>query len=108
LKQVFFYPTADYGVALQRFRAGELDFQDRFPEQQIDWIKKNLPETINPVPQLVTDIIAFNHKKKPFDDIRVRQAINLALNREAITGRILRAGHLPAYAVVPDIRQHAP
>jgi oligopeptide transport system substrate-binding protein len=31
----------------------------------------------------------------------VREAINLGLNREAITERILRAGHLPAYAVVP-------
>ena len=101
LNQVFFYPTDDYGVGLQRFRAGELDFQDRFPEQQIGWIRKNLPQTINPVPQSITDIIAFNHKRKPFDDIRVREAINLALNREAITGRILRAGHLPAYAIVP-------
>ena len=101
LERVIFYPTADYGAALQRFRAGELDFQDRFPEQQIDWIKKNIPHTIDPVPQLITDIVAFNHKKKPFDDIRVREAINLALNREAITGRVMRAGHLPAYAVVP-------
>jgi len=101
LNQVFFYPTDDYGVALQRFRAGELDFQQRFPEQQIGWIRKNLPQTINPKPLLITDIIAFNHKRKPFDDIRVREAINLALNREAITGRILRAGHLPAYAIVP-------
>ena len=31
----------------------------------------------------------------------MREAINLALNREAITGRVLRAGHLPAYALVP-------
>jgi len=101
LRQVIFYPTADYGVALQRFRAGELDFQDRFPEQQISWIRKNLPRTINPVPQLITEIIAFNLKRKPFDDIRVREAINLAINREAVTGRILRAGHVPAYALVP-------
>src|SRR5262249_45633383 len=101
LNRVFFYPTDDYGVALQRFRAGELDFQQRFPEQPIGWIRKTLPQTINPRPLLITDIIAFNHKRKPFDDIRVREAINLALNREAITGRILRAGHLPAYAIVP-------
>ena len=101
LQQVIFYPTADYNAAMQRFRAGELDFQDRFPEQQIAWIRKNIPETIHPVPQLITDIIAFNHKRKPFDDIRVREAINLALNREAITSRVLRAGHLPAYTVVP-------
>lgn len=101
LNQVFFYPTADYGAALQRFRAGELDFQDRFPEQQIAWIKENIPQTIHPIPQLITDIVAFNHKRKPFDDIRVREAINLALNREAITSRVMRAGHMPAYTVVP-------
>ncbi len=101
LKQVVFYPTDDYGVGLQRFRAGELDFQDRFPDQQIDWIRKNIPQTIDPVPQLITDIIAFNHKRPPFGDVRVREAINLALNREALAGRVLRAGHLPAYAVVP-------
>jgi oligopeptide transport system substrate-binding protein len=101
LKQVVFYPTDDYGVGLQRFRAGELDFQDRFPDQQIEWIRKNIPQTIDPVPQLITDIIAFNHKRPPFGDIRVREAINLALNREALAGRVMRAGHLPAYAVVP-------
>jgi oligopeptide transport system substrate-binding protein len=101
LERVYFYPTADYSAALRRFRAGELDFQDRFPVQQIAWVKENIPQTINPVPQLITDIIAFNFKKKPFDDIRVREAINLALNREAITSRILRAGFPPAYAVVP-------
>jgi oligopeptide transport system substrate-binding protein len=101
LEQVIFYPTADYAGGLQRFRAGELDFQDRFPEQQISWIKENIPQTIHPIPQLTTDIIAFNHKRKPFDDVRVREAINLALNREAITGRVLRAGHLPAYTIVP-------
>jgi len=101
LNQVFFYPTADYGAALQRFRAGELDFQDRFPEQQIAWIRENMPKTLRPMPQLITEIIAFNHKRKPFDDVRVREAINLALNREAITSRVLRAGHLPAYKIVP-------
>ena len=101
LERVIFYPTDDYGAALQRFRAGELDFQDRFPEQRVAWIKANIPETIDPVPQLITDIVAFNHKRKPFDDKRVREAINLALNREAITDRIIRVGQPPAYAIVP-------
>jgi oligopeptide transport system substrate-binding protein len=33
--------------------------------------------------------------------VRVREAINLALNREVITQRILRNGEVPAYNVVP-------
>ncbi len=101
LEQVYFYPTDDFSAALQRFRAGELDFQMRLPVQQIDWIKANLPQTIAPVPQLIADIMAVNFKRKPFGDIRVREAINLALNREALTDRIIRVGYVPAYHLVP-------
>ena len=35
LKKVIFYPTDDYGAALQRFRAGELDYQDA-PSRRAD------------------------------------------------------------------------
>lgn len=101
LERVYFYPTTDYAAALRRFQVGELDYQDRLPVPKIDWIRKNIPEAIHPVPLLVTEIIGVNHKRKPFDDVRVREAINLALNREAITERILRSGEVPAYNLVP-------
>ncbi len=101
LKKVIFYPTDDYGAALQRMRAGELDFQDRLPGAQIDWIRAHMPETLDPVPQLITDMIAVNFDRKPFDDIRVRRAINLAIDREAICERVLRGQYVPAYNLVP-------
>ena len=101
LDRVYFYPTSDYAAALRRFRVGELDYQDRLPVQKIDWIRKNIPQTIHPVPTLITEIIGVNHKRKPFDDVRVREAINLALNREVITDRVLRNGEVPAYNLVP-------
>ena len=101
LERVYFYPTDDYDAALQRMRAGELDAQTRLPVQQIDWIMANMPETRNPVPLLSVEYLEVNHTRKPFDDIRVREAINLALNREAIAERIRRAGDLPAYNLVP-------
>jgi oligopeptide transport system substrate-binding protein len=101
LKQVVYYPTADYGAALRRLRAGELDVQDRLPNEEFGWIKKNMPELIDPVPQLILDMIAVNLEKKPFDDIRVRTALNLAINREAITGKIVPVGYVPAYNLIP-------
>lgn len=101
LERVYFYPTSDYGAALRRFQVGELDYQERYPTQKVDWIRKNLPQTIHPVPSLITEIVGVNHKRKPFDDVRVREAINLALNRDVITQRILRNGEVPAYNVVP-------
>ena len=101
LEKVYFFPTDDYGAALQRFRAGELDVQTKLPAQQFGWIKANIPETVDTTPLLITEIITINHKRAPFDDPRVREAINLALNREALTQRIVRVGDLPAYSFVP-------
>lgn len=108
VRHVYFYPTNDYGAALQRFRAGELDTQDRLPGQEIDWIKANIPECTSHEPQLVTEIVAVNHRRKPFQDIRVREAINLALNREALTDRIVRVGDVPAYNLVPPTTANYP
>jgi oligopeptide transport system substrate-binding protein len=101
VQKVIFYPTDDYGAALRRFRAGELDFQDRMPDEQIAWIRRNIPQTIDPKPQLIVDFLSVNITRKPFDDVRVREAIDLALNREAITQKILRGGYGPAYSFVP-------
>jgi len=101
LEKIYFYPTDDYSAALQRMRAGELDLQVRVPVQRIDWIRANLPQIYSPVPILVTEYVQVNHTRKPFTDVRVREAINLALNREVISQRIRRVGDVPAYALVP-------
>ncbi len=101
LERVIFYPTADHSAALRRLRAGELDVQEAYPAAQIGWLKANMPELLNPVPQLTTEFISINVKRKPFDDWRVRAAINMAINREMLVEKITRGGEPVAYNVVP-------
>jgi oligopeptide transport system substrate-binding protein len=38
---------------------------------------------------------------KPFDDVRVREAVSLAFDREIMVEKVTRAGEQPAYAFVP-------
>lgn len=101
LERIVWYPVDDYSAGLARLRAGELDATDRLENNQFGWIKKNMPELIDPVPQLIIDMVQVNLTKKPYDDIRVRRAINLAINREAITDKIVPVGYVPAYNLVP-------
>jgi oligopeptide transport system substrate-binding protein len=101
LKKIIWYPVDDYSAGLKRLRAGELDATDRLENNEFGWIKKHMPEIIDPVPQLIIDMVQVNLTKKPFDDIRVRRAINLAINREAITGKIVPVGYVAAYNLVP-------
>ena len=44
--------------------------------------------------------LAFNTKKKPLDDVRVRQAIAYAVNRDFITGKLMAGKAEPAYGPI--------
>jgi peptide/nickel transport system substrate-binding protein/oligopeptide transport system substrate-binding protein len=43
-----------------------------------------------------------NWKKAPFDDVRVRQALSLALDRDSIANKVLAGLDLPTYHIVPQ------
>jgi oligopeptide transport system substrate-binding protein len=99
--RVVFYPVADANAALKRFRAGEFDVQDGIPMDQLDFLRKSMPETVQIVPYLGLVYIVVNQSRKPFDDVRVREALNLGYDRETVTDKIIRMGEPPAYGFVP-------
>ena len=92
--------------ALRRFRAGELDVVLVVPPDQLDWARKNLPEALRLTPGFGVEHIAFNTRRPPFDDVRVRRALSMAIDREALTRHITRAGEVPAYGLVPLKASH--
>ena len=100
IDRVNYFPTGDTDAALRRFRAGELDMQTPVPMSQAAWLKANMPGVLHVTPSLAIDYIAINLSDPALKDIRVRRAINLAYNREAITEKVLKAGEPPAYGYV--------
>jgi oligopeptide transport system substrate-binding protein len=102
LDEVRFYPTVDDSAALNRFRAGELDLNPRFPPNQLGWLKKNLPGQVFVTPALWITYLIPNHTKAPFNDARVRRALSLAIDRPVLTDKVLRNGEKPFGGVVPD------
>jgi oligopeptide transport system substrate-binding protein len=101
IDRVVYYPAADPDAALRRFRAGELDMLDELPISQIEWLRANMASAVRIEPFLGLEYIPINFTRPPFDDPRIREALNLGLNREIITDQILRLGYVPAYAIVP-------
>jgi oligopeptide transport system substrate-binding protein len=101
IDSVTYYPAEDRNAATKRFRAGEIDIQYDFASEQIDWLEENLPEETRISPWLGIYYYAFNTRKPPFDNASVRQALAMAIDREAITDKVLRTGELPGYSFVP-------
>jgi oligopeptide transport system substrate-binding protein len=103
LRTVYFYPTQDSSAALKRFRGGEFDVvTDSVPPQQINWLKLYLPHELRLSPYILSQYAQFNVRRKPFDDVRVRLALSLAVDREILASKVMRAGEQPAYSFVPS------
>jgi oligopeptide transport system substrate-binding protein len=98
---VTFYPAEDRNAATKQFRAGEVDVQYDFASEQIDWLQENLPDETRIAPWLGVYYYAINMREAPFDNLDVRQALAMAINREAITDQVLKTGEIPAYGFVP-------
>lgn len=52
-------------------------------------------------PEARTYFIRFNNKVAPFTNANIRKAFSLAINREAITRRILQGGQIPLRGFIP-------
>lgn len=100
LDRVVWHPTQNLATSFKRFRAGELDIVLNFPPAEIDWIRENMQDSLHITANLGVYFLVLNTGEPPFDDVRVRQALSLAVDRDAITDRLLRTGVRPAYGFV--------
>jgi oligopeptide transport system substrate-binding protein len=99
---VDFLPIGSSTTALNLYETGAADIvwdKDLVPVELLDVLLKR-PD-FHVYPMLGTYFIRFNVKKKPFDDVRVRQALALAIDKERITKKIMRAGEKPADNFTP-------
>ena len=99
--QVIYYPIADLVAAQNRFRAEELDICRDIASQQIPWLRAHLANSLHIAPYNGIYYYTVRTTKDMFKDVRVRRALSMAINREAIVNGILKGGQLPAYSFVP-------
>ncbi|MBD2803951.1 ABC transporter substrate-binding protein [Xenorhabdus szentirmaii] len=86
---------------LNRYLAGEIDITQTIPLDSFASLKKSLGSQVHIDPMLSTYYYAFNTQKPPFNDVRVRKALSLAIDREVIAEKVFGMGQLPAYDVLP-------
>jgi oligopeptide transport system substrate-binding protein len=93
-------PVQDANTALNFFHTGQCDLdKGMMPPTLIDELKRQ--PWFHTGPFLGTWFIRINTQKKPFDDVRVRQAFALALDKRRIVESITKLGERPAYAITP-------
>lgn len=86
LERLSFYPVEELSTMMNLYKAGEVDamLNHSVPTAWIEEIRQFKDEYLD-FPENATSYYAINIKKKPFDDLKVRLAFNLAVNREALS-----------------------
>ncbi|MGH8495978.1 MAG: peptide ABC transporter substrate-binding protein [Gammaproteobacteria bacterium] len=103
IDEVWFHHIIDQASELKRYRAGEIDFTYTVPPAQFEWIQANLGEQLHVSPALNVYFYGFNLTRPPFkDNLALRKALSMALDREQITEKLLGRGEIPAYGWVPQ------
>ncbi len=99
---VYFYPTVDTPSAERRVRGGELDLNVEFAAANTQFLQEAAPELVRTVPGLYMRSIEFNTELAPFDNVDVRHALAMAIDRRFIANEILGGDDVPAFRSVPD------
>lgn len=99
INQVTYLPISSEAADVNRYRAGEIDITSTVPINQFALLKKTMPEQLDVSPHLATYYYELNTTRPPFNDARVRRALNMALDKEIIAEKVLGQGQRPAWLV---------
>ncbi len=101
LNGVVFYPTENIPTEERMFRVGQLHYTEVVPLDKIPVYRAMPDSPFRNAPYLGTYYFLVNTKRAPLDDVRVRKALSMAVDREKLARTVLHGSGVPAYAITP-------
>jgi oligopeptide transport system substrate-binding protein len=102
LDGVDYQPVEEPSTELALYRAGELDITETIPAGRFAWLKENLADDLRISPYLGSFWLGFNLNNPDLGKSpELRRALALAIDRDILVTKVLGAGELPAWSVVP-------
>ena len=102
VNSITFKPIPEASTRVAGLKTGTLDFVLPLPGTDAIALRSDPSVKVNASPSIYAFYMAMNVTKKPFDDQRVREAMNLAVDREALRKGVLRGFADPMTSVLPD------
>ena len=101
LKEIHFFPIDNVKSEETAFQAGRLHLTSTVSPDKIPVFKKKNPEQLRIEPYLGLYFFRINVTRPPFNDPRVREALNLSIDRRLLVDRVTQGGQEPASGIVP-------
>ena len=101
IDDLVFAITPDASVRWAKLQKGECHVMPYPNPADLDAMRKDPKVTVLEQPGLNVGYLAYNTTKKPFDDVRVRKAINMAINKQAIIDAVYLTSGVAATNPIP-------
>jgi ABC-type oligopeptide transport system substrate-binding subunit len=95
--------TEDVNTEFKQFQAGQIDITWDIPTDRMEEIKKQYGAQLHIAPYAGTDYISFNTQKAPLSDIRIREALALAIDRDVVVNKVAKSGERIISSFVPPL-----
>ena len=97
-----FYPISDENTELRAFESGQLHVTNSVPVNMRRHYQERYPERIRFDPYAGVYFYRLNTTRAPLDDVRVRKALSLSIDRDQIIRRLLQGNERVATSYAPN------
>ncbi|MBS0306689.1 MAG: ABC transporter substrate-binding protein [Proteobacteria bacterium] len=101
IDDLVFSITPDASVRWAKLQKGECHVMPYPNPADLDAMRKDPKITVLEQPGLNIGYLAYNTQRKPFDDVRVRKAVNMAIDKQAIIDAVYMSTGIAAKNPIP-------
>lgn len=101
LNGIVYYPTENTTTEERMFRSGQLHLTGTIPTDKVPVYQQENSPALKIAPYLGSYYYRFNVTREPLDDVRVRQAMSMAIDRQQLIDSAVNGLPEPSYAITP-------
>ncbi|WP_096190409.1 glutathione ABC transporter substrate-binding protein [Evansella halocellulosilytica] len=102
VEKITYRPVPENGARVAMLQTGEADFIFPAPTQNLDELEADENIIVETNNSTIANYISLNTMKEPFDDPRVRQALNYAIDKDAFIEVVMAGYASPLDSVLPN------
>ncbi len=103
IQRVTYLPLASQHAERLRYEAGEIQLTNKVALEYYQKTKEATPERIWGLPLLGTYLYTFNLRRPELQDVRVRQALAMTIDRHLLTEKVSGQGEQAAWSLLPGM-----
>lgn len=102
VKKITYKPVPENGSRVAMLKTGEASVIYPLPAQNLKELEANKDVVVSKIPSTIARYVSINTMKEPYNDVRVRQALNYAVDKDAFINVVNSGFGLPLDSIIPS------